>query len=213
MPYDLSEAKPLELIIKGGNPDHVAVYGCGNCKRTCQSEQHAKECCSPYLCDGCGQKVSQRHHFYCNSCQAAKQAQKDAESDQKALAAAQWVKLEDLDDYMLCCSCHTDEFFSNEGDLFDYHWGHLGDTTVPEYAIVAEPISLEVNSDDVLQNALENQCFSEGTEFSSEQVNELQRILDDWLKVNSPKNYFPDNKYVDLKEDAEAYVKENQNVE
>ncbi len=105
-------ATPLELVLKGGNPEKVVLWGCGTCRVTTRSHEEAVSCCAPWVCEKCGDEVKS----YCKAC---------SKKEQHARAQAQYDKAKKVlwTEYTgewLCCD-HCDEYYPDVDSLLDAH--------------------------------------------------------------------------------------------
>jgi hypothetical protein len=199
---DISKAAPpLELVLKGGDPNKIAIWGCGTCHNAAATPEMALECCAPWKCETCG--VELKPHHYCDAC-----SEKELQAREKATYdKAKHVTLEVYPGDMLFCA-HCDEYFWDVGEFLD---SHDDGTDIPTwcYGTYETPFSLDAES--IIDQQLEQQEFYEDAigNVSGEAVKEMQSFFDGWLVKNRLTSYMVDHSVVvDLDKQVEEHLKE-----
>lgn len=190
---------PLELIIKGGDPEKVAVFACSVCRLTARSEEDAKMCCVPWTCETCGKEIKS----YCEECSRKKQQVKDQATYDKATK----VKYSEYKGQMLFCD-HCDEYF---WDL-DGYLEHDESPDIRTWAWGTYQQAFSLDAEDIIQNQLENGDFNEDA-FESvpgDAIKEMQSFFDGWVVKNPLNSYMQDHSIVvDLEKEVMEFLKEN----
>jgi hypothetical protein len=195
-------AKPLELIIKGGDPEKIAVWACGTCRITARSADEALSCCAPWVCEECGKEVKS----YCEDCSKKKQHAKEQEAYNKA----EKVPYEKYSGEMIYCD-HCENFYNDVDEFLDGH-DDCALEDIPEWAWGTYEKLLSFDADDFVCVELENNEMHEDARdsISQEAIDEMQEFFNAWNKRNPVKSYFPDHAVVvDLEKEVEEYRKEN----
>lgn len=189
---------PLELIIKGGDANKIAVYACSVCRLTARSEEDAKMCCVPYTCDECGKEIKS----YCEECSKKKQQKKDQETYDKAKK----VKYADYDGQMIYCDCH-DNYYWDIDEFLDAH----DEPDVPTWVWGTYQMAFSLDADEIIHDQLERQEFYEDAHesISGEAIKEMQKFFDGWKVKNPLNSYMVDHSIVvDLEKEVSEYLKE-----
>jgi len=176
-------APPLELVLKGGDPEKIALWGCGTCHISARTREEAVACCAPWVCEKCGKEVKS----YCEDCSKKEQfAKAQAQYDK-----AKKVMLSEYAGDWLCCD-HCDEYYPDVDSLLDAHdddeeprtwaWG----TTEMKFSLNAENVVCQqLEQDEFYEDALES--------FSKDAIKELQEFMDVWTAKQDVKSYMVDN--------------------
>jgi len=193
---------PLELVLKGGDPNKIALWGCGVCHLSAISRESALACCASYVCEGCGVTIKQSS--YCHDCHRKEQAAKDQVTYDKATK----VKYVEYDGQMLCCD-HCDEYFWDLDSYLDSHQDEPEDIRTWAWGTYEVPLTLDAER--ILSDQLESQDFYEDAfnNIAPEALSEMQVFFDEWLKKRAMKSYMVDHSVVvDLEEGVAEYIKE-----
>ena len=188
-------APPLELVLKGGDPEKIALWGCGTCHMSAKSREDAISCCAPWVCEKCGKEVKS----YCEDCSKKEQfAKAQAQYDK-----AKKVMLSEYAGDWLCCD-HCDKYYPDVDSLLD---AHDDDEELPTWAWGTTEQTLTFNAEDLIYNQLEYQEFyAEAMDnISAESIKEMQVFFDAWTKKQDLKSYMVDNSVV---VDFEALVEQ-----
>jgi hypothetical protein len=179
-------APPLELVLKGGDPEKVALWGCGTCHMSARSREEAVACCALYVCEKCGKEVKS----YCEDC-----SKKDFQARAQAtFDKAKKVMLSEYAGEWLCCD-HCDEYYPDVDALLD---AHDDDEELPTWAWGTYECPFTLNASDVIIQALEQQEFYDEAfeNIDGAAVDQMQDFFDEWLKKQSVKSYMVDNSVV-----------------
>lgn len=167
----------LELVVKGEDPEKVAVFACGECRRACYNQQHAEECCTPHPCEGgCGVMIPRGSWLTCDECRLAK----DDAKQTKALSAARRIPVADYAHDIVCLEYHPDEsdYVPTEDVGEDYSWA---------WACIPLPWPVP-DMVDAVESLLEGE-FPEDARFPKGQ--ELQTVVNEWCVENlGPSGYY-----------------------
>lgn len=180
------QTAPIELIIKGGNPDKVALYGCGTCHMSATSREQAIACCAPHVCDKCGKE----NKSYCEDCYDKERLAKDQAQYDKAKK----MSLSEYDGEWLCCD-HCDEYYPDVGSLLDAH----DDTEEPQtWAWGTTRMEFELDAERIISQELERQEFYEGAfdSIPAESLRKMQSFFNAWVKKQDLKSYMVDHSIV-----------------
>jgi len=175
-------APPLELLLKGGDPEKIALWGCGTCHISARTREEAVACCAPWVCEKCGKEVKS----YCEDCSKKEQfAKAQAQYDK-----AKKVMLSEYAGDWLCCD-HCDEYYPDVDSLLDAH----DDDEEPRtwaWGTIEQPFTL--NANDVLCQELEQQEFYEEAfeNIDGAAIDQMQNFFDAWLKKQDMKSYMVD---------------------
>jgi len=197
---DLSKAAaPLELILKGGDPNKTIVWVCGTCKFTRGNQADALECCAPFICGKCGKP----NKSYCEACVKKEQDAKEQERYDKA----QKVPYAEYTGKMFSCS-HCNEYYFDIDAYLVAHDGGIPPMWV--WGTYAMPLALD--AEQVIYDQLEQQEFYENAteDIPKEARQEMQAFFNAWLKKYGLTAYMEDNTIVvDVSKEVETFLKEN----
>jgi hypothetical protein len=194
-------APPIELIVKGGDPEKISLYACGSCRLSTKTREEAISCCAPYVCETCGAEVKS----YCEPCSKKEQAKKS----QAVYDKAKKVTYKEYDGQMLFCD-HCDEYFWDLDTFLDAH-NDVDDEDFPTWAWGTYQVDFALNANDVICGALESQEFYDDADqnIEKESVKEMQEFFDAWCERNPLNSYSQDmSVVVDLEEYVDAVIKE-----
>lgn len=197
-------APPLELLLKGGDPNKVVLYGCGTCHRSTATRQEALECCVPYVCEDCGAE----YKSYCEPC-----GKKKSEAKEQAIYdKAKKVSITEYSGQMLYCD-HCYEYF---WDLDTFLDDHADQETIPDWVWGTTQHGLKLDAEDIVCRQLENDEFYEGAGDSipKESIAEMQSFFNGWLVKNPLDSYEQDcSTVVNIEKEVEEYLKERHAAE
>lgn len=179
-------APPLELVLKGGDPEKIALWGCGTCHMSARSREDAIACCAPWVCEKCGKETKS----YCEDC---------SKKEQFAKAQAQYdratkVMLSEYSEDWVCCD-HCDEYYPDVDSLLD---AHEDDEELPDWAWGTYEVKFNLYAERIIENELEREDFYDGAQdqISKVAVEELQTFLTAWAAKQDLKAYMVDNSVV-----------------
>lgn len=202
---DLTKAaSPLELLLKGGDPEKIVLWGCGTCHVSAKSQEDAIECCAPFVCEKCGKEVKS----YCEDCSKKERQAREQVTFDKAKKV---MLSEYAGDWVFCDHC--DEYFADVDSLLD---AHDDDAELPTWAWGTTEQPSTLDAERIISEQLESQEFYEDAfeNISGEAVKELQTFLDAWLKKQDMKSYMVDHSVVvDFEALVNARRKEDQDAE
>lgn len=197
---DLTKAAtPIECVQKGGDPNKTVVWACGSCHYSKSSREEALECCSPNVCDSCGQE----YKSYCEPCTNKKRF----EQEKAVYDKAKKVPYADYGGDMLYCE-HCENFFPDADSFMD---GHQEEEEPPSWAWATEEKAFRMNAEDVLYSQLEREEMHEEAfdNIGKEALSTFQAMLDAWTATNEIVSYFPDySVVVDLDKEVERELAE-----
>lgn len=179
-------APPLELVLKGGDPEKIALWGCGTCHLSAKSREDAVSCCAPWVCEKCGKEVKS----YCEDCSKKEQfAKSQAQYDN-----AKKVMLSEYAGDWLCCD-HCDEYYPDVDSLLDAHDDAV---ELPTWAWGTTEQAFMLDAERIISDQLECQEFYEGAfdNFANGAIKEVQDFFNEWLKKQHMKAYMVDNSTV-----------------
>lgn len=173
----------IELVVKGGDPEKVAVVACGTCRNVARTPKEAAQCCAPKLCQDCGVEVK-RYLTRCDACSNKASEVHRAKKTAAAFNNANKVHLTDYRGSHVCLHLFCDESDYLDLDSLD---DRLSDEEFREahpwvWGCYPTPWPIP-QMDDVMQNLLEE--FPEGAMDNFADINGLQSVVDDWFKKNA----------------------------
>jgi len=174
-------APPLELVLKGGDPEKVALWCCGTCKLTARSKDEAIACCAPFVCETCGKEVKS----YCKECSDKEQHEKSQARYDKAKKVP-WLE---YDGTWLCCD-HCDEYFADVDELLD---AHEDNAELPTWAWGTYRQDFTLDAESIIEHGLDEFHDGAGEDIGNADVKELQTFLDAWCKKQDVGSYFADH--------------------
>ena len=192
-------APPLELVLKGGDPEKIALWGCGTCHISARTREEAIACCAPWVCEKCGKEVKS----YCEDCSKKEQH----ERAQAQYNKAKKVMLSEYAGDWLCCD-HCDEYYPDVDSLLDAHEDDMEPRT---WAWGTTEHKFTLNAENIVAQQLEQDEFYEDAfdSFSKDALKELQVFLCAWAAKQDVKSYMVDNStVVDFEALAKARWKE-----
>lgn len=84
MSYDIEKAKaPIPFVREVGSRG-PEFWACGACGAVHASDEMARECCAPRVCELCGGEVERRYRTMCCPCSARERERRDRERWEKA---------------------------------------------------------------------------------------------------------------------------------
>jgi len=188
---------PLELIVKGrgdsADPETVA-WACGECGVVCATETQAETCCFR-RCEDCNAVVEldRKHWLVCRGCQDKRFKAREADQEEKRIAKASRVSVASYaGEFFFWEGRGSDSgFFSSYEELVDYcdHW----ESKLPDAVWACSPRPLRIDAQHIVEAAVCDD-HHEGAydEISSEEIDALQKLLDDWCDATGVVSYFPD---------------------
>lgn len=177
----------LTLVIQGRDkPVALACAKCG-CVYSLGQEEMAAQCCEPQHCSTCGVET-ERYWAKCNRCRGEEErARKRAR-----FAAATVVEWDDAAGAMLYDEEH-DRWISGIEDAED-------EDPPTRYAYATTPHALNIDADDIIDNALESGEHHEDAEMDISEAEraELRAFLAGWCERTGVVSHFPDHSRVVL---------------
>jgi hypothetical protein len=179
-------APPLELVLKGGDPEKIALWGCGTCHISARTREEAVACCAPWVCEKCGKDVKS----YCEDCSKKEQH----ERAQTQYDKAEKVMLSEYAGEWLCCD-HCDEYYPDVDSLLD---AHDDDDEPQTWAWGTYEVKFNLNAERVIEDELERDEFYDGAQdqISKVAAEELQTFLSAWSAKQDLNAYMVDNSVV-----------------
>ena len=165
---------PIALVVRG--TEKVVAYACGKCHVVASSEEQAKRCCAPYVCDECGRLISGRCYTKCSECIDKHQAERDRAMLAKANKVA-W----DADNCPSGMVSFHGEWHESIEAFVDY-WMSLNDK-LPPFVWAGEECRLTLDAEQILRDELERQNHYEDEfdRIGESSIASLQKIIDEWL--------------------------------
>lgn len=184
----------VKLSTTGLDGKEWAVYACPACRHAAPFERMAEECCAPKTCE-CGAECP-RPYILCNACRDAKRAAQERERFKKARKVS-WR------DHSGPVCVDGDRYYGDVDELVDAH--ECDGAELPEYAWACTVRRLSLCADDVLDWALESGEHHEGARDQVDDVEGLQKLLDEWCDRQSVESWFESHEVAVLLEGA-GYV-------
>lgn len=174
----------------GGEAPPPAAFACAKCRIIQPSEHLAREHCKPFICDTCGQEAV-AHQTFCWPCHRKKREVKDRENFRNVKK----VSYKDYDGPVHVPDASTNEgFFSNVDEYLEWledNLGFEGFGAIPEVVWTCRKSGLQMDAQDILENALENHHEEAGDNISNESEKELQEFLNAWCNKQGVESWDP----------------------
>lgn len=188
---------PVEVVVKGS--EKTIGYACSTCHMfsspkiySCNWEaaleaalDHATRCCDK-KCEDCGAQLEKQYYWtVCPTCKDARDDAKEAKRFDDA------VKIHEAEYTGWAYDENSTEYYPSVDEWRDGHAGDLEDEPAHLWA-TSDTDGFTLDACDIVQSALENADHHEDAYDSVDDIEGLQKMLDEWCAKQDIKSYMVD---------------------